>query len=124
MKKLTQSWKYIALAAGLGLLTIMVIGFNSRMAELRRLSAQSEQVSAQFQVLEQTQMVLDAEIAYATSDVAVREWAYEDAHMVQDGDYPIVPVPSVKNTPVSPVEMETSQTEVRNWQVWLALFFD
>jgi cell division protein FtsB len=124
MKKLNQGWRYFIIAICVGLLAILVIGFNSRMAELRRLSAQAEQVSVQVEVLKQTQMVLEAQIAYATSDIAVEEWAYEDAHMIREGDYPIVLIPSVESTPEASLEIESTQSEVRNWQVWLALFFD
>ena len=124
MKKLNQGWKYFVIAICVGFLAILVIGFNSRMTELRRLSAQKEQVSAQLEVLQQTQAVLDAQIDYATSDIAVEEWAYEDAHMIREGDHPIVLIASVESTPVASPQLESAQSEVSNWQVWLALFFD
>jgi hypothetical protein len=124
MKNLVRSWKYILIAAGLGLLTMLVLGFNSRMAELRRLSGQAELVSTQLEALKQTQMLLDTQIAYAESGAAVEQWAYEEAHWVRPGDQPVVPIPQETSAAPAPAEIPAVETEIPNWKLWWALFFD
>ncbi|MGW8250086.1 MAG: hypothetical protein ACWGO1_05550 [Anaerolineales bacterium] len=124
MKSLNFSWKYAAIILGVILLAYLVLDFNSRMVNLRNLSTQKEQVSAQLGELEQEQSRLSTQIAFATSDAAVIQWAYEDGRMVRSGDNPIVPLPPAESTPVpTPVPVVT-QPVVDNWQIWMWLFFD
>jgi hypothetical protein len=100
----------------------LVMDFNSRMAELRRLSAENSIVSGQVTRQVQTRQALEAQIAYATSDAAVWRWAYEDAHMIRPGDNAVIPVqvtgapPTPTPTPAPPLP------EVPNWQRWISLF--
>jgi len=103
---------------------MLVLGFNNRVTELRYLSDESEQVSTQVAALKQTQMNLDAQIAYATSDVAVEEWAYAEARWIRDGDYPVSPLSPQESTPAPVPELAPTQQVVGNWQIWKALFFD
>ena len=124
MKNISPGWKYFLIIAAIGVLTFLVVGFNSRMTELRRLSAQKERVAAEYDELKHTELNLDAAIAYATSDEAVEEWAYEDAHKKQAGDNLIVLLPSEVSTPEPVLMLEDVQSDVKNWQVWVALFFD
>jgi len=124
METIGRSLKYIAVVAGLVVFAFLVISFNSRIAEQRELVAQAEIIEAKRDALRLTDANLDAQIAYATSDVAVEKWAYEEARWVRDGDQPIVPVSPVKSTPIAP-PIETPEPVVyENWQVWWALFFD
>jgi cell division protein FtsB len=125
MNMIGQSAKYIVVLAGLVFLAFLVIIFNNRMAEQRQLAAQAEDIRAELNALQLTDANLDAQIAYATSDLAVREWAYQEARWVREGDQPIVPVSPSKATPVlPPTEEEVEQQVFNNWDVWWALFFD
>lgn len=125
MKMIGQSIKYIAVTAGLVFLAFLVIVFNNRMAEQRRLAAQAEIIRTEVKALEQTEASLDAQIAYATSDLAVREWAYQEARWVREGDQLIVPISPSESTPVAaPAEETPDQLAYSNWQIWWALFFD
>ena len=120
-----QSAKYIVVLAGLALLAFLVIIFNNRMAEQRQLVAQAEIFQAELDALRLTEANLDAQIAYATSDLAVREWAYQEARWVRPGDQPIVPVSPSEATPVAPpTEAQQETLSYSTWQVWWALFFD
>ena len=119
-----QSAKYIVVLAGLVLLAFLVIVFNNRMAEQRQLVAQAEIIRAERDALRLTNANLDAQLAYATSDAAVEEWAYEEARWVRDGDQPVVPVSPSERTPVAPSEDSPESETHTNWQVWWALFFD
>ena len=112
------------MAAGLVLLVYLVTDFNSRTAELRRLEMQIENVAAEATQAVQAQQLLTTQIAYATSEPAVREWAYEEGHMVKPGDNPVVPVQASGSTPVPTPAPEVVQKPLSNWQMWLLLFVD
>ncbi|MDD5367886.1 MAG: septum formation initiator family protein, partial [Anaerolineaceae bacterium] len=110
-------------AAALVVLILLMMDFNNRMGEMLRLNDQRKEMGAHMTQLVATQQYLKEQIAYATSDVAVQEWARQEGHMIQPGDVPIVPVePSGQVTPTPGVEAPIVQT-VQNWQVWEALFF-
>ena len=109
---------------GFAVLAILVMDFNNRMSALRRLSTQKEGVLAQLEGQIQTQDHLQTQIAYATSDAAVVEWAYEDGSMVRPGDVPVVPLAPSDSTPVPTSTPVVVSTPVANWQFWLWLFVD
>ncbi len=94
------SWKYAVLIVGLVVIAYLVMNFNSRIANLRRLSVQREAVAARLEGLESTQALLQTQIARATSEAAVIEWAYQEGNLVRPGDNPVVPVPPEGSTPV------------------------
>ena len=122
MKGSSQGWKYALLIGGVILMALLVMDFNSRMAELRRLTAEREIVAGRLNNQLQTQAVLKTQIAYATSDNAVADWAYEDGHMVRPGDNPVVPVQSTQMVTIpTPLPAPTQQV-MSNWERWLALF--
>lgn len=124
MNTIGRSIKYIAVLVGLAILALLVIGFNNRMAEQRQLVAQAEKVHVELEALRQTDAYLDAQLAYANSDAAVEEWAYEEAHWIRPGDQPIVPISPSESTPIPPPVATPEPVEYANWQVWWALFFD
>src|SRR5512135_3319195 len=122
MKRQKQGWKYGLIVAGLAVLALLVMDFNSRMAELRRMSIERDAVSLQATGEAQTQATLKTQIAFATSEPAVAKWAYEDAHMIRPGDNPVVPVPAVGPTPTPTPAPVVTPVKVSNWEAWLALF--
>ena len=124
MDTIGRSIKYVAIVAGLAILTFLVIIFNNRMAEQRQLVTQSEKISAELDALRQTEANLDEQIAYATSDAAVEEWAYQEARWVRDGDQPVVPLSPSESTPIAPQAEAVEVVVYANWQVWWVLFFD
>ncbi len=124
MKRLRFSWRYALIIAGAVLVTYLVMDFNSRMADLQRLSSRRDEVAVQATQKVSTQVALQTQIAYATSEAAVAEWAYQEGQMIRPGDVAIVPMPAAASTsqavPLAPVE----RVRVDNWQVWLWLFVD
>jgi len=124
MKRFNFSWKYALIITGLVLLAFLVMDFNTRIAALRRLTLEKEAVSAQLVSLQQTNAALQTQIAYATSEAAVEDWAYEEGNLVRPGDNPVVPIAPPGGTPiVTPTPVETITT-VNNWEMWLWLFVD
>lgn len=124
MNLIGRSLKYIAILSGLVILVFLVILFNTRMANQRELVAQSEKIQTEIAVLRQTEAYLEAQVAYATSDAAVEEWAYQEARWVREGDYPVVPISPSENLPETAPVATPEPIVYANWQVWWALFFD
>jgi hypothetical protein len=116
--------KYAIIIIGLVVLTFLVMDFNTRMTELRRLRDKHEVVAGQVTNMVVTQEYLETQIAYATSDLAVIEWAYQEGRMAREGDIPIIPLSPAEVTPVPISEVTPTVEVVSPWRIWWALFFD
>lgn len=111
------------IVVGFAILVLLVMDFNSRMAD-RRLTAEKEDVSARVTSLVETQVTLQTQVAYATSDATVYYWAYNFEHMGREGDVLVVPIQPAGNLPQpTPTPAVTPQV-IQNWQVWISLFVD
>ena len=98
-----KGWKPVLILVGFAVLVFLVMDFNSRMAELRRLTAEKEDVSARVTSLVETQDSLETQVAYATSEAAVYYWAYNFEHLGKEGDVLVVPIqPEGSTTPTHP----------------------
>ena len=124
MKISGKGWRPVFIVVGFAVLVLLVMDFNSRMAELRRLTAEKEDVSARVTSLVETQVSLETQVAYATSDAAVYYWAFNYEHMGKEGDVLVVPIqPSGTSPEPTPTPAVTPEV-IQNWQVWLSLFID
>ena len=115
-------WRNILIVLGLFLAVILLIDFNRRMEELDSLTAKLDSVRVEGTSVMQTQNALVTQVAFASSDQAVEQWAYRNK-MVRDGEHAVQlePLGSVTATPV-PVPV--TQTEaLPNWRIWWELFF-
>jgi cell division protein FtsB len=122
-----EAWRKVVrqLWIGLGILAavMLLIGFNQRMADLRRLEAEEVRVAAQATELMSTVVYLETQIAAATSDEAVEQWAHEEGRMVRPGEVLVVPLPAGEVTPQPRTTPTEIPTEIPRWKVWYALFF-
>ncbi len=124
MNKLGKSWKPAVIIIGFAVLVLLVMDFNNRMAELRRLTVEKNNVSVRVTSLVETQLSLETQVAYATSEAAVYYWAYNYERMGKEGDVLVVPIQPAGSVP-QPTPTPVSTPEViQNWQVWLSLFVD
>ena len=124
MKTLERGWKYLLSGLGLVVLVLMIMDFNSRMAELHRLSTEKETVGEQVTQLSETNVYLQTQLAYATSDRAVEEYARVNEHLDKPGDIPVVPMAPANSTPVPTPTVVVTLKVVNNWELWMSLFFD
>ncbi|MCJ7661653.1 MAG: hypothetical protein MUO67_21100 [Anaerolineales bacterium] len=124
MRRNWLGWKYALLVIGLVVLGLLVMDFNSRMADLRRLSDRETVVSEEKASLERTRAYLETQVAYATSAGAVREEAYENLHLQRDGDTVFVLIPEPGSTPLPTVIPAPTPLPDPNWKIWLSLFVD
>jgi hypothetical protein len=115
--------KRILIVVGLIILIVLMMDFNNRMNELTRLNSQRDALYTEEAQLASTQNYLNTQIAYATSDLAVQDYARNSGKMVQPGDKPLVPIAPAGST-VQPTVMPTLVAQqIENWQKWYELFF-
>lgn len=96
--------------------------FSRRLSEQQRLTSAAATLGAEVALLETEQAALRTQVAYATTDAAVVEWAYQYGRMVRPGEVlvvPIIPTPASTPTPAPP----PTQTPVPNWWLWWQEFF-
>jgi hypothetical protein len=115
-------WRNILIILGLLLAVVLLLDFNRRMEELNRLTDQLNAVRAEATTVIQTQTALAGLVAYATSDQAVEEWAYEN-NMVRPGEHPVVLVPGATGTPTPGIVSVATKEQPPIWQIWWELFF-
>jgi hypothetical protein len=115
-------WRNVLIVLGLLLAVVLLIDFNRRMEELDSLTAKLDSVQAEGTSVMQTQDALMTQVAFATSDQAVEQWAYQNK-MVRDGEHAIQLEPSgtVTATPV-PAPVPQAQA-LPTWRIWWELFF-
>jgi hypothetical protein len=122
-----QNWpinpRRIAVFIGILVLILMVMDFNARLEALNLLRREQEVVGARATEAMQTQAALETQVAYASSDQVVHEWARTEGHYAQSGDQPVVPVGVPGEAPVALESPTPSPTVMPNWQVWWELFF-
>jgi hypothetical protein len=120
----SNSLRTIFIFAGFIVLVLLILDFNNRMTDLRRLSAEKERVGAQVTSLIETHRFLETQIVYATSEAAVYKWAYESRRYARPEDNLVVPIQQGEATPVPTPVPTVEPVIISNWQVWLALFID
>ena len=121
LPKIPFNLKKAGLAAMAVLLFFLVMDLNNRLNELSRLSAQQEKAATVIAQLESTLSRLDTQVAFANSEGAVEEWAYEEGHMTRPGENLVIPLMPAGSTPIPEVIITSTPEPVENWQIWLAL---
>jgi len=104
------------------LLVLLMMDFNNRMVRALELEQQAQAMTTRMAELEQTKVYLEAQIAYATSEKAVEQWAREDAKLIKEGDVPIIILPPSKPTPTPTPAPLVQEKPLSNFEIWKALF--
>lgn len=102
---------------------LVVLDFNQRLVTAQRLQDARDQAAADVAILETEQASLQTQVAYATTDASVIEWAHEQGKSVQPGEVLVVPVLSTP-PPTTTSDATLTSTSIPNWQLWWNLFFD
>lgn len=121
-RKFPFDLKKVGFVAAAIILFFLVMDLNNRLNELSRLSAQRDEAQQVVDNLEQTLSILNTQIAYATSEGAVEQWAYEEGHMVREGENLIIPLQPAGATQEPLIVLTATPQKISNWDVWLALF--
>lgn len=123
MKAILAARKRILVLAAIVILVLVMMNLNSRLGEYFRLDSQRDSIATQNADLQKTQAKIETQVAYATSDQAVEDWARNEAHLAQPGDKVVVVITPLNNTVVPEVVVTPEPRVVQNWEVWWALFF-
>ena len=111
---------------GFGLIIVLVLlmmNLNSRLSEYFHLTSERDKLATQVGYLSLTHVALDTQVAYATSDQAVEDWARNEAHMSKAGDKVIVQITPANQPVIQQAAATPTPRTVENWEVWWALFF-
>lgn len=124
MSQFPFQFRRVAIFAGIFILVLFVIEFNTRLEELNRLNGQRDEMRLIATQAAQTQMALHTQVAYAASTDAVKDWARTDGHYLQEGDQPVIPVGLPGSAPIIAETAVPQPTPMQNWEIWQALFFN
>jgi len=104
------------------LLVLLMMDFNNRMVRALQLKEQAQALSTQAAELQRTKAYLEAELAYATSEKAVEQWAREDEKLIQPGDIPVVILPPSQPTPTLTPAPPIEEQVLSKFEIWKELF--
>jgi cell division protein FtsB len=104
------------------LFLLLFLDLNNRIGELYTLTNQRDNMHTQVGILQSTEKALRKQIAYATSESAVEEWARQDNDLSQSGDNVVIPLPQPGYTVVPTRQPTPTMVVLENWQVWSLLF--
>jgi cell division protein FtsB len=123
MKKTPFDIRKISIYLALIVIFFLLMGLSARFNELSKLSDQNNFMQTEVAALKITEYFIETQIAYATSEVAVEEYAREQGYMVKPGEVLVVPISENQITP-TPYVLPTQESEsVPNWKIWYQLFF-
>ena len=124
MQNFQINFRRVAIFAGIFVLFLLVVEFNTRLEELNRLNTQRNEMRARATQAAQTQFALETQVAYAQSTAAVEEWARTEGHYAKEGDHPVIPVELPGSEPVVVATPTAIPTPLENWEIWWKLFFE
>jgi cell division protein FtsB len=102
----------------------VIIDFNRRIQAEQRIVAEANQLRAEVTALAATQSALATEVAFASSDAYVAQWAHGEGRYVQPGEVLVVPV-APSGAASIPAPTVTAEPEPpSNFQIWWSLFFE
>jgi len=117
-----QNKRQFFLGLAVIILLLLLLDLNNRVGELYTLTRQRDQMRTNVVILQSTENALRKQIAYATSESAVEEWARQDYSYSQPGDRVIIPLAQPDFTPVPTIRPTPTTIVLENWQVWSLLF--
>jgi hypothetical protein len=108
----------LAVVAGI----IVVVDFAQRLTAAQRLVDAANVAATEVQQLRQEKVVLQTQVAYATTDASVVAWAHGEGKLIQPNEVLVVPV--IPTAQPTPVPVQPTPTRPPNWQLWYQLFFE
>lgn len=108
---------------GLFVFIVLLMDLNARISEYLDVASERNKIQTQVADLWQTQQILRTQIAYATSEMAVEEWAREEGYLVRPGDIRVVPLQAHLVTPTPQSTVIPTPVLAENWEIWKEVFF-
>jgi hypothetical protein len=116
------TWPQVAGLFAVVVTLVIIVDFSQRLASSQRLVDEAGRAGTAVALLETERSALQTQVAYATTDAAVIEWAHESGRMVRPGEVLVVPViPTAVATPLpAPIVLPTPPP---NYVLWWEMFF-
>ena len=121
--RLTIQPQRIAILLGIGILLFLILDFNTRVEGLSHLQNGLATQQAIGTGVVVTQYVLETQVAYATSEAAVQEYARNQARLIQPGDHVVIPMAMPGATPEPSATPAPTFGSKSNWAVWMEYLF-
>ncbi len=123
LKKINWADRRLITVVVIVILVLLMMDFNNRMSNMIQLNQMEKILETKLADLEATRLVVEDDIAYATSDRALEEWAREKDRLIAEGDHPIIILPPSEYTP-SPTKTPDPETIVlTRLEIWKELIF-
>lgn len=123
LKKINWTDRRLITVVVIVILVVLMMDFNNRMSNMIQLNQMEKILETKLAGLEATRLVVEDDIAYATSDRALEEWAREKDRLIAEGDHPIIILPPSDYTP-SPTPPPDHETIVlTRLEIWKELIF-
>lgn len=125
-KKVNWTDKRLIAIVVIVVLIFLMMGFNNRLINMNRLSKQEAILQTRVAGLEATRLAVAEQVAYATSEVALEEWARESNHLIEPGDQAIIlqAGDTTQATPEPQTVIPQEQTPAASpFETWKLLLF-
>ncbi len=107
---------------GLVVWLLVLLDFNRRLAAEQQLVNAANEARTQVAKLDAEHGLLETQVAFATTDAAVIQWAHENGKIAQGSEVLVVPLlPTPQPTPLPP--MAPLPVAPPTWVLWQNLFF-
>ena len=123
MKNMRFDLRKLSIYIALIVIFFLLMGLSARFNELTKLTEQNNFMQTEVMALRITNSAIETQIGYATSEVAVEEYAREKGYMVKPGEVLIVPLSQNQLTPTPMVIPTIVNEPIPNWRIWYQLFF-
>ena len=105
------------------ILVVLMMDFNNRMSNMIQLNQMETILQTKLAGLEATRLVVEDDIAYATSDRALEEWAREKDRLIAEGDHPIIIMPPSDYAPAPTATPKPETVILTRLDIWKELIF-
>ena len=123
IKKINWTDRRLVTVVVIVILVVLMMDFNNRMSNMIQLNQMETILRTKVAGLEATKMVVEDDIAYATSDRALEEWAREKDRLIEEGDHPIIIMPPSDYTPVPTATPKPETIVLTRLEIWKELIF-
>ena len=112
-------WLFVLLILG----SVILGDLNQRMSDARGLEKDLEFLQARSEQLDDEIAYFDEQIEYVNSDDFIRDWAHEQAKMVEDSEVLVIFVPTRVHVDSKVPSPEADLATASALEVWLELIF-
>jgi len=113
----------IVVIIGIAAALLIMLDFNRRQAEAQRLEADRDHLATEVAQLGFDNDALETQVAYATTDAAVVQWAHEHGKLVQPDEVLVVAIVPTAGPTAAPPPLAAPPPPA-TWTLWWNLFFD